>query len=84
MMIPVMTTSKRNRVLVKTFHKALVGGSWALAAFQFKPPLGSSIVKLFVYRSYSYPSRPGWRWVVGRAGMGQYRRRRRRAVAGGS
>lgn len=41
---PVRATPSRNLVLVTKLHTALEGGSWALAAFQLKPPLGRSIV----------------------------------------
>lgn len=37
-------TPSRNLVLVTKLHTALEGGSWALAAFQLKPPLGRSMV----------------------------------------
>lgn len=43
-MTPVRATPSRNLVLVTKLQTALEGGSWALAAFQLKPPLGRSIV----------------------------------------
>lgn len=42
-MMPVTATSRRNLVRVTRFHSIRAGGSWALAAFQFRPPLGRSM-----------------------------------------
>jgi len=42
-MAPAMAMKRRNRVLAKKTHIALVGGKLALAAFQLTPPLGRSI-----------------------------------------
>lgn len=41
---PATAMQSRNLVLVKNDHTALVGGSWALAAFQLKPPFGRSMM----------------------------------------
>lgn len=42
--MPARVKSRRNRVRVTKFQSTRVGGSWALAAFQFRPPLGRSMV----------------------------------------
>jgi hypothetical protein len=48
--MPINETVRRNRVLVKKTHIALVGGSWALADFHVMPPLGRSMMA-------------AWRWA---------------------
>lgn len=44
--MPSTVRGRTKRVLVATFQSARKGGSWALAAFQFRPLLGRSIVGL--------------------------------------
>lgn len=66
-------TPSRNLVLVTKLHTALEGGSWALAAFQLKPPLGRSIVTTSWGGPQHHPcmcgcgrsteARDGLRWV---------------------